>query len=107
MDRTRIDSLLDRAVRLAVRGHGGAEPNPMVGCVIARDDGTVIAEGFHRRCGQGHAEVEALKEEESSPQDRDDDEPQFRQAHHATCAGRGGAGWPAIGSSSVGGPLIT
>ena len=61
MDRTRIDSLLDRAVRLAVRGHGGAEPNPMVGCVIARDDGTVIAEGFHRRCGEGHAEVEALR----------------------------------------------
>ena len=61
MDRTRIDALLDRAVRLAVRGHGGAEPNPMVGCVIARDDGTVIAEGFHRRCGEGHAEVEALR----------------------------------------------
>lgn len=61
MDRTRIDSLLDRAVRLAARGHGGAEPNPMVGCVIARDDGTVLAEGFHRRCGEGHAEVEALR----------------------------------------------
>jgi len=61
MDRRLIDSLFDRAVRLAVRGHGGAEPNPMVGCVIARDDGAVIAEGFHRRCGEGHAEVEALR----------------------------------------------
>ena len=61
MNRHQIDALLDRAVRIAARGHGGAEPNPMVGCVIARDDGTVVAEGFHRRCGDGHAEVEALR----------------------------------------------
>jgi diaminohydroxyphosphoribosylaminopyrimidine deaminase/5-amino-6-(5-phosphoribosylamino)uracil reductase len=53
--------LLDRAVRIASRGHGGAEPNPMVGCVIARADGTPIAEGYHRRCGEAHAEVDALR----------------------------------------------
>ena len=61
MDDARIRSLFDRAVRIAVRGHGGVDPNPMVGCVIARDDGSVIAEGFHRRCGGPHAEVEALR----------------------------------------------
>lgn len=57
----RVRALLDRAVRIAARGHGGVEPNPMVGCVIAHDDATPIAEGFHRVCGGPHAEVDALR----------------------------------------------
>lgn len=60
MTPTRLRALLDRAVRLAARGHGGAEPNPMVGCVIADERGEFIAEGHHRRCGGPHAEVDAL-----------------------------------------------
>jgi len=52
--------LMQRAARLALRGHGGAEPNPMVGCAIADDRGRVIGEGFHRRCGEAHAERAAL-----------------------------------------------
>jgi len=56
-----IRAFLDRAVRIAARGHGGAEPNPMVGCVIATDAGAQISEGFHRRCGGPHAEIEALR----------------------------------------------
>jgi diaminohydroxyphosphoribosylaminopyrimidine deaminase/5-amino-6-(5-phosphoribosylamino)uracil reductase len=56
-----IRAFLDRAVRLAARGHGGAEPNPMVGCVIATAAGVQVAEGFHRRCGGPHAEIEALR----------------------------------------------
>ncbi|MEN6450598.1 MAG: bifunctional diaminohydroxyphosphoribosylaminopyrimidine deaminase/5-amino-6-(5-phosphoribosylamino)uracil reductase RibD [Thermoguttaceae bacterium] len=48
-----------RAMSLAAQGRGFVEPNPMVGCVIAL--GTeVIAEGFHRRFGGPHAEVDAL-----------------------------------------------
>ena len=48
-----------RALELAERGRYSTSPNPMVGCVIVRD-GNVIAEGFHRRAGEPHAEIEAL-----------------------------------------------
>ena len=52
--------MMSRAARIALRGHGGAEPNPMVGCVIATPAGDVISEGYHRRCGGPHAEAHAL-----------------------------------------------
>lgn len=48
-----------RAIALARRGEGRVEPNPMVGCVLVRG-GRVIGEGYHRRFGGPHAEVEAL-----------------------------------------------
>lgn len=55
-----FDSLMmRRAVALAMRGRGGVEPNPMVGCVIARD-GRVLAEAWHERFGGPHAEAAAL-----------------------------------------------
>ncbi|HUT09731.1 MAG TPA: bifunctional diaminohydroxyphosphoribosylaminopyrimidine deaminase/5-amino-6-(5-phosphoribosylamino)uracil reductase RibD [Thermoguttaceae bacterium] len=49
-----------RALELAARGEGRVEPNPMVGCVIARG-AEIIGEGWHRRFGGDHAEVEALR----------------------------------------------
>jgi diaminohydroxyphosphoribosylaminopyrimidine deaminase/5-amino-6-(5-phosphoribosylamino)uracil reductase len=49
-----------RALMLALRGEGLVEPNPMVGCVIARD-GEVIGEGFHKAFGYPHAEAMALE----------------------------------------------
>lgn len=49
-----------RALRLAERGAYTARPNPMVGCVIARD-GEVVGEGWHQRKGGPHAEVFALQ----------------------------------------------
>jgi len=49
-----------RALELAAQGRYSTSPNPMVGCVIVRDD-QIIAEGFHRRAGEAHAEIEALK----------------------------------------------
>lgn len=60
MNDAAIRAHLDRAVRLAVRGHGGVEPNPMVGCVIVSARGDTIAQGYHHRCGEAHAEIEAL-----------------------------------------------
>jgi diaminohydroxyphosphoribosylaminopyrimidine deaminase/5-amino-6-(5-phosphoribosylamino)uracil reductase len=52
---------MGRALELAERGRGWAEPNPVVGAVLVRD-GEVIGEGWHRRYGGPHAEVEALRD---------------------------------------------
>jgi diaminohydroxyphosphoribosylaminopyrimidine deaminase/5-amino-6-(5-phosphoribosylamino)uracil reductase len=49
-----------RALELAARGLYTTDPNPRVGCVLARDD-RVIAEGWHSRAGEPHAEVLALR----------------------------------------------
>ena len=51
---------MQRALLLAERGQYSVSPNPMVGCVIVRDD-DVIAEGWHRRAGEEHAEIAALQ----------------------------------------------
>jgi diaminohydroxyphosphoribosylaminopyrimidine deaminase/5-amino-6-(5-phosphoribosylamino)uracil reductase len=48
-----------RALALARRGAGQVSPNPLVGCVLVRD-GAPVGEGWHRRYGGPHAEVEAL-----------------------------------------------
>lgn len=48
-----------RALQLARNGEIFASPNPMVGAVIVHND-TIIGEGFHRRYGEGHAEVNAV-----------------------------------------------
>ncbi len=49
-----------RALELAARGLGETNPNPVVGCVVARGD-RVVGEGYHRRAGGDHAEVAALR----------------------------------------------
>jgi diaminohydroxyphosphoribosylaminopyrimidine deaminase / 5-amino-6-(5-phosphoribosylamino)uracil reductase len=60
------DDFMRRALALAERGRYSTSPNPMVGCVIVRE-GRVIGEGFHRRAGEAHAEVEALRTVTESP----------------------------------------
>ncbi len=51
---------MQRCLELAARGWGRVSPNPMVGCVIVRDD-RIIGEGFHEMYGGPHAEVNAVK----------------------------------------------
>lgn len=49
-----------RALELAERGRYTTSPNPMVGCVIVAADGQLLAEGFHRKAGEAHAEIAAM-----------------------------------------------
>jgi len=61
MDQHELDFWhMRRALELAAGGQGHVEPNPMVGCVIVQG-AEIIGEGWHRRFGGEHAEVEALK----------------------------------------------
>ena len=61
MDQSELDVWhMRRALELAALGQGHVEPNPMVGCVIVRG-AEIIGEGWHRRFGGPHAEVEALR----------------------------------------------
>jgi len=60
MDQSELDSWhMQRALELAAQGEGQVEPNPMVGCVIVQG-AEIIGEGWHRKFGGPHAEIEAL-----------------------------------------------
>lgn len=50
---------MKRAIELAKKGEGWTNPNPMVGAVIVKD-GRIIGEGYHARCGELHAERNAI-----------------------------------------------
>lgn len=55
------EQYMRRALSLARNGLFHASPNPMVGAVIVAPDGRIIGEGWHRRCGEAHAEVNAVQ----------------------------------------------
>ncbi len=55
---TTDEKYMRRCIQLARNGRKNAQPNPMVGAVIVHDD-RIIGEGYHVRCGEGHAEVNA------------------------------------------------
>lgn len=53
------EKYMQRCIQLAANGIQGARPNPMVGSVIVAKN-RIIGEGYHVRCGEGHAEVNAF-----------------------------------------------
>ena len=54
------EKYMRRCIQLAQNGLCNAAPNPMVGAVIVCDD-RIIGEGYHVRCGEAHAEVNAIR----------------------------------------------
>ena len=57
---------MQRAFFLAKKGEGTVSPNPLVGAVIVKGK-KIIAEGYHRKCGWPHAEIEAIRK--AKPED--------------------------------------
>jgi diaminohydroxyphosphoribosylaminopyrimidine deaminase/5-amino-6-(5-phosphoribosylamino)uracil reductase len=51
---------MKRALELALLGRGYVSPNPLVGCVIVYN-GAIIGEGWHKKYGESHAEVNAIE----------------------------------------------
>ena len=54
------EKYMRRCLQLARNGQLLAKPNPMVGAIIVSKEGRIIGEGYHVRCGEGHAEVNAF-----------------------------------------------
>lgn len=57
---TKDEKYISRCLQLARNGLCNTAPNPMVGAVIVHHD-TIIGEGYHIRCGEAHAEVNAIR----------------------------------------------
>jgi diaminohydroxyphosphoribosylaminopyrimidine deaminase/5-amino-6-(5-phosphoribosylamino)uracil reductase len=54
------EKYMQRCLQLALLGQGNVAPNPMVGCVIVCGN-EIIGEGYHKKLGSSHAEVEAMR----------------------------------------------
>ena len=54
------ETYMKKCFELALKGEGNTSTNPMVGCVVLDKNNNVISEGFHKKCGEDHAERDAL-----------------------------------------------
>ena len=52
---------MELTLKLAEKGKGSTSPNPMVGSLIVKR-GRIVGRGWHKKCGESHAEICALKE---------------------------------------------
>ena len=60
-------NFIARCIEIARRGEYFVAPNPMVGAVLVRNsDEQILAEGWHEKYGEGHAEVNCFKHLEES-----------------------------------------
>lgn len=62
------EEYMKRALNLAKQGRGKTAPNPVVGAVIVKG-GVVIGEGWHQKCGENHAEINAFENAERRGED--------------------------------------
>ncbi len=53
------EPLMQRTIQLAKNGAGSVSPNPLVGAIITRN-GEIISEGWHKKYGEIHAEIDAI-----------------------------------------------
>ncbi len=53
------ESYIQLAIEIAKKGKGNVSPNPLVGCVIVKND-KIIGAGFHEKFGKNHAEINAM-----------------------------------------------
>jgi len=54
------ESYIKLAIEIAKKGMGSVSPNPLVGCVIIKNE-RIIGAGFHEKYGSNHAEVNAIE----------------------------------------------
>ena len=56
-----LDQAMQLAISEALKGAPFVSPNPKVGCVILDSQGELLSTGYHKKFGEAHAEIEALK----------------------------------------------
>lgn len=59
------EKYMEKCIELARQGEGQVSPNPLVGCVVLDKNGNEIATGYHKKCGEAHAEADALSKVDS------------------------------------------
>ena len=65
---SRDKDFMRQAIELAAKGRGYVSPNPLVGCVIVSKDSKIIGKGYHKKYGEPHAEVNAIRDAEKKGQ---------------------------------------
>ena len=58
---TTDEKYMQIAIDLSLNGHGKVSPNPLVGCVIVKEN-EIIGKGYHEKYGENHAEINAIKD---------------------------------------------
>ncbi len=59
------ESYIKLAIEVAKKGQGNVSPNPLVGCVIIKND-KIIGAGYHEKYGENHAEINAIESSKES-----------------------------------------
>ena len=59
------ESYIQLALEIAKKGTGEVSPNPLVGCILVKDD-RIIGAGYHEKFGANHAEINAFENAKES-----------------------------------------